>query len=468
MGSACGCKKSNKLSKLVYVLIFLFSAAFGIALRYRGEAILGSWVASMKVCDDESQTSKCWGIQACYRVSATVCGFFVVLIPIVACYPPAHLGGWFLKVLLYVAMLFISLAIPNHFYDVYADIARYASILFIIAQVIILVDFSYKIHEFLIRKIEERDAQFEKAGLCSNCWKILYMFLSFAGFAGSIAALAVMGVYFGHCSLTQFFLSETGIMGLICIVISLTGRVNRGLLPPCIIFAYTTYLCYGAITNNPDQACNPVASTDAKFTTSIIIGTVVAVLAVTWAAYSSAGSMVSVIESDEAHAAAVSARGGSSPVKSWGKTPRDGDDDEESTRNVVNPASNAPDLVGSKGKDADDEPDIEEGSAAAYASTGSTPKPVVAVGPSAAAVAAADARPPRKVWLFHFMMALGGIYLSMVLTNWGDADKVTTPTSNPEISLASMWVRIVSQWLIHILFIWTMVAPICCPGREFV
>jgi threonine/homoserine/homoserine lactone efflux protein len=26
----------------------------------------------------------------------------------------------------------------------------------------------------------------------------------------------------------------------------------------------------------------------------------------------------------------------------------------------------------------------------------------------------------RRPWLFHIIMALGGLYLAMVVTNWGD------------------------------------------------
>jgi hypothetical protein len=30
-----------------------------------------------------------------------------------------------------------------------------------------------------------------------------------------------------------------------------------------------------------------------------------------------------------------------------------------------------------------------------------------------------------------------------------------------------MWVRIVSQWLVWGLYTWTLVAPLCCPHRDF-
>jgi hypothetical protein len=43
----------------------------------------------------------------------------------------------------------------------------------------------------------------------------------------------------------------------------------------------------------------------------------------------------------------------------------------------------------------------------------------------------------------------------------------TTFSGNPEMSTASMWVRIGSQWAIYALYGWTLMAPICLPNRDF-
>lgn len=97
---------------------------------------------------------------------------------------------------------------------------------------------------------------------------------------------------------------------------------------------------------------------------------------------------------------------------------------------------------------------------------------------------AANTRP----WLFHLVMALGGLYLAMLLTNWGEASAClllrsygfvagvmreccdlrrcpllaasNAPTATSELSTPSMWVRIGSQWAIHLIYAWTLVAPI--------
>jgi len=80
----------------------------------------------------------------------------------------------------------------------------------------------------------------------------------------------------------------------------------------------------------------------------------------------------------------------------------------------------------------------------------------------------------EKYWIFHFVMMLGAIYLAMLLTDWGSSpdpsassgsDAAVTTTSTQ--GKTSMWVKIVTQWLANLLYIWTLVAPRLCPNREW-
>jgi len=57
--------------------------------------------------------------------------------------------------------------------------------------------------------------------------------------------------------------------------------------------------------------------------------------------------------------------------------------------------------------------------------------------------------------------------MAMLLTNWGQ------PTggdqeSNNDISVESMWIKIITVWLTDILFLWTVLAPRIFPNRDFV
>jgi hypothetical protein len=43
----------------------------------------------------------------------------------------------------------------------------------------------------------------------------------------------------------------------------------------------------------------------------------------------------------------------------------------------------------------------------------------------------------------------------------------TSPAASPEQGRISMWVKIVSQWVIYAVFIWILIAPVVCSGRDF-
>lgn len=61
--------------------------------------------------------------------------------------------------------------------------------------------------------------------------------------------------------------------------------------------------------------------------------------------------------------------------------------------------------------------------------------------------------------LFHIMFAIGTVYMSMLLTNWG--------TIAGQHSEVRMWVTIASQWVAISLYTWTIIAPRCLPNRDF-
>ncbi|EQC37958.1 hypothetical protein SDRG_04975 [Saprolegnia diclina VS20] len=71
---------------------------------------------------------------------------------------------------------------------------------------------------------------------------------------------------------------------------------------------------------------------------------------------------------------------------------------------------------------------------------------------------ASDADTPS--WQFHLVMVFGGLYMAMVLTQWGSSH-------GQEQGAVNMWVQIVSQWMVLLLYVWTLVAPRLFPDRDF-
>ena len=78
-----------------------------------------------------------------------------------------------------------------------------------------------------------------------------------------------------------------------------------------------------------------------------------------------------------------------------------------------------------------------------------------------------DADLEPRPWLFHVVMLLAAMYLAMMTTNWGAPSATNVASGSPELSNASMWARMGSEFAIHVVFTWTLVAPVCFPNRDF-
>jgi hypothetical protein len=364
--------------------------------------------------------------------------------------PVTHLGGWLVKVFLYAVLLGLSFLPNNDSMEQYGAAARGFSVLFLLLQVLIIIDFAYNAHQWLVDRMDAKEEEMAREGfepgICSNMWRNLYVAASAILFISSIVGIALLYHYYGNsCPLHNFYISETLVIGVVFTVVSLMNVIGKGLLPPSILFAYNTYLCYGALTNNPDLSCNPSATTGSESEASIYTGLAIAAFAVTWMAYNSAKNMRSAVSMDASGAAATHNPAGPG-AKDW-----------PSGREKTPPAAPARGSAATyQGGEDDDE---ERGKFAESSSSAST---------SDANPADDSDKLEDRPWIFHIIMCLAGMYLAMLVTNWGNPDDANSgPTGNPELSTSSMWARIGSQWAIHLIYLWTMVAPICCPNRDF-
>ena len=68
--------------------------------------------------------------------------------------------------------------------------------------------------------------------------------------------------------------------------------------------------------------------------------------------------------------------------------------------------------------------------------------------------------------LFHTMFALSTLYMMMTLTNWyspGEGVSIESISAN----MSAVWVKIISSWLCFVIYMWTMLAPLILPDRDF-
>ncbi|RMX53255.1 hypothetical protein pdam_00022758 [Pocillopora damicornis] len=66
---------------------------------------------------------------------------------------------------------------------------------------------------------------------------------------------------------------------------------------------------------------------------------------------------------------------------------------------------------------------------------------------------------------YHFMLFLASLYVMMTLTNWYKPE--SSNIHNLTNSSVAVWIKITSSWMGLLLFIWTLIAPVLFPDRDF-
>ena len=68
--------------------------------------------------------------------------------------------------------------------------------------------------------------------------------------------------------------------------------------------------------------------------------------------------------------------------------------------------------------------------------------------------------------LFHVMFGLATLYVMMTLTNWYSPG-ASQGIENMSANMAAVWVKAISAWLCFGIYMWTLVAPVVLPDRDF-
>jgi len=69
--------------------------------------------------------------------------------------------------------------------------------------------------------------------------------------------------------------------------------------------------------------------------------------------------------------------------------------------------------------------------------------------------------------LFHIMFGLATLYVMMTLTNWYSPGKEGVTIETMSSNLGAVWVKIISSWLCVGIYVWTLLAPVLLPDRDF-
>eukprot|EP00056_Hartaetosiga_gracilis_P000901 m.41249 g.41249 ORF g.41249 m.41249 type:complete len:435 (+) comp10408_c0_seq1:74-1378(+) len=404
-GSGGPCKSST-LTRVAYALILLVSAITAwVLLDPKVEHALQKmqkYVGSAG-CEDGTDCSN-WGELGVYRVMSAVGVFhFVLMLLMIGVKssrdPRSSIqnGWWSIKLLFLTGLSVGAFFIDNSFFFGIGWFGLVCGFIFILIQMVLLVDFAYKVGDSWVSQAEEG----------SGCHKFLLFGVSFSLYILSFAVTICCYVFYAKadgetCGLSKAIISVNLVMSVIMTLCSLSTRVQEaqpsvGLLQASVITFYTTYLTWSAVSN-VDGTCSQGVNGSA---TTRVVGSLLTFAAV---AYSSLRT---------SHSSQLGRLGMGENSSEEQVMLLDSGDDVESGK------TNEEDGV-------------------------------------------------KYSWsFFHLTFMLAAFYLMMLITDWANIKDGHNADNHVGSGMASVWVQVVSSWIAALLYIWTLVAPICLPNRDF-
>ncbi|XP_011010290.1 PREDICTED: probable serine incorporator [Populus euphratica] len=389
---------SNRSARLAYCGLFGASLILSWILREVAAPLLEKipWIKS-----SGTHPKEWYQIQAVLRVSMGNFLFFAILALIMIGVKDKndrrdswHHGGWIAKMVIWLLLVVLMFFLPDSVISVYGILSKFGAGLFLLVQVIILLDFTHTWNDAWVEKDEQK-------------WYIALLSVSVGCYLAAFTFSGILFMWFnpsGHdCGLNVFFIVMTMILAFAFAVIALHPAVNGSLLPASVISIYCAYVCYTGLSSEPhDYACNGLHNkSKAVSTSTLVLGMLTTVLSVLYSAVR-AGSSTTFLSPP------------SSPKASAGKKPLlEAEELEEGKE---------------KKKEA-------EGQPVSYSYT-----------------------------FFHLIFALASMYSAMLLSGWTDTSE---SSSLIDVGWTSVWVRICTEWITGLLYIWTLLAPLFFPDREF-
>ncbi|MCL7050424.1 hypothetical protein MKW94_014856 [Papaver nudicaule] len=303
-----------------------------------------------------------------------------------------HHGGWTVKFVVWALLIVLMFFVPDVIISFYETLSKFGSGLFLLVQVIILLDATHTWNDAWVEKDERK-------------WYIALLAVSVGCYIAAFTISGLMFIWFNpsgqDCGLNVFFIVMTMILAFGFAIIAMHPQVNGSLLPASVISVYCAYVLYSALSSEPRHyVCNGLHNSSQGVSTgNLILGMLTTVLSVLYSACR-AGSSTTFLSPP------------SSPKSGGGKPLLDSELEE-----------------GKKRKDTEAVP-------VSY-----------------------------SYMFFHVIFALASMYSGMLLTGWTGSS--SSDSDLIDVGWTSTWVRMCTQWATAALYVWSLVAPLLFPDREF-
>ncbi|KAJ3124001.1 hypothetical protein HK100_011415, partial [Physocladia obscura] len=316
-----------------------------------------------------------------------------------------------IKTTIWAGLLVGCFFIPNTAIVAWSvSFATVGSVLFILIQIVLLIDFAYTISEVLLEWYESTE---------DRKFLVVLIALTFVAFIVSVVVTGLMYAWFAptSCHLNIFFITANLVLCTIATLVSIAPDVQEvnpksGIAQASMVALYATYLVASSLSSEPEDAayaqCNPLSKDEGTRTTGILMGAMFTLFSLSFTTTRAA------VQSNVMGGAAV---GGESSAPLISSQP--------TSRNMhLNSAIEAGAIAPSSLKDDDDDEMDDEADGVSYSYT-----------------------------FFHVIFMLASYYLAELITNW---ETLTLDNGTGEAQVGkgwgAVWVKVVSGWIVILLY----------------
>ena len=262
--------------RITFGLFLLFGFVASLLLQFQTVMWIFKWVIEKGMAESCAIKTglpglyQCMAAQGVYRVSFALFVFFLLHYMLShrqnLCLEPEsrvalNQGYFIIKLVLLVGFMLLCFIIPNEFFVFYAWLCFALSIIYLIAQLLVLIEFAYAWSEDWSSREDDR---YQKGLLACTVGMIV----------GSIVLLSLCFKWFGYqseCGGNQAAIALTLIAGLFYLAVSV--QAGKGaIVPASVVFIYTSWTCFCAISSSGDEACQGTigASTNTQLVLSSV------------------------------------------------------------------------------------------------------------------------------------------------------------------------------------------------------
>lgn len=411
-------KQQVRLAYFVFDGVFV---ALGILILYGLSGMLSEigFVADIisryVQCQPGEGVASCLGVSSIYRLSVALAAMHLLILLMLllrnGCSRVFNEEVWPFKILLIIGVFIGCFFIKNESFRLYSTISAVAGGIFLLFQIVMLIDLFYTWGVKWVKNYDEG----------GNGWMYLLIISTVVLYAGALYFIVNSFRTFSGIGIGTFACVSNVVFVLVsAILVLLRLNPDASLLTAAAFALITSFLTWSGLSSM-DSELNPLKNSDSATIVNLVIGLIFIVVSLIY---------VSLGDSDET-SGQMSAGGVNIPQAVLA----DQNNEEDAKRQRLADEEEA----GVVRKDAQE---IKKELSRNIYQTNS-------------------------FIYFHLILLFASCYVSMLLTNWGSPAFNGKQFQGFQAGDRSMWVKLATSWTATVLYVWTLIAPCICPGRDF-